>query len=77
MLTKCSPIFEQQYGNRATSARTSHGAEEHFAAAFDSKGRLSGGGGGAGGGGLLNLPTTCKFLVASVVKTRRPAFAAS
>ena len=46
MWTKGSPIFEQQYGSRATSARASHGAEENFAAAFDSKGRLSGGGAG-------------------------------
>ena len=33
-----------------------------------------------GGGGefrLLNLPTTCRFLVASVVKARRAAFATS
>ena len=44
---KSSPILE--YENRATSAPASHGAEEHFPAAFDSKGRLSEEGGGGGG----------------------------
>ena len=35
------------------------------------------GGRGAGEFGPLNLPTTCRFLVASVVQARRPAFATS
>ena len=48
--TKSSPILE--YGNRATSAPASHGAEEYLSAAFDSKGRLSEEGGGGGGGGV-------------------------
>ena len=50
---------------------------EHFAAAFDSKGRLSGGGGAGEFRLLLNLPTTCRFLVASVVQAHRTAFATS
>ena len=34
-------------------------------------------GGGAGELRLLNLPTTCRILVASVVQARRAAFATS
>ena len=35
------------------------------------------GGGGAREFGLLNLPTTCRFLVPSVVQARRAAFFAT